>query len=49
MDIDFALGNLVSFVNGLTAGLEFKLADLITAIGSGSGSLGGAPEVPVTP
>ena len=40
MDIDFALGNLVSLVNDLKAGLDFNLAEIITAIGSGSGSLG---------
>lgn len=40
MDITFGLDNLVSLVNGLTAGLDFDLAGIIGAIGSGSGSLG---------
>lgn len=39
MEIDFVLGNLVSFVNGLGAGFDLNIAEIITAIGSGS--LGG--------
>lgn len=55
MDITFGLGNLISFVDNLNAGLNFDFAALIDAIASGSGSLGdlggslgGAPELPVT-
>lgn len=36
MDITFVLDNLVSFVNGLDAGLNFNIAEIIGAIGSGS-------------
>lgn len=42
MNIDFDLGNLISFVNGLDTALKFDIAGIITAISSGSGSLGGA-------
>lgn len=39
MGINFELDNLISFVNGLEAGLGFDIAGIIKAIGSGSGSL----------
>lgn len=48
MDITFGLENLISFVDGLNGALNFDIAGLIEAIGSGSGSLGdlggAAPE-----
>lgn len=40
MDITFGLENLISFVDGLDATFGFDFAEIITAIGSGSGSLG---------
>lgn len=49
MDLTFDLENLISFVNGLGATLDFDIAGIFEAIGSGSGSLGGAPVVPDVP